>query len=165
MAWGLAALLCLYWQRRGLLIWSLVLLLGYWPLLVVFGGTDPFALETNLVRRVDLALLGPGHLWQGAGLAFDPEGLLSTLPAVVTVLLGYLTGQALGTAEKPGDLARPMACVGLGAVLIGWCWSWWLPINKALWTSSYVLFSAGWAWLVLAACRRNQPGQKTAWSG
>ena len=87
-------------------------------------------------------------MWHGKKIAFDPEGLLSTLPAVVSVIIGYLFGQLIQANDKAKLLSR-LALVSVSMVLTGYAWSFLLPINKALWTSSYVLVSSGLAGLVL----------------
>ncbi|MDJ0839277.1 MAG: heparan-alpha-glucosaminide N-acetyltransferase domain-containing protein [Acidobacteriota bacterium] len=148
LAYGMAALLCLWLNRRAL--WWVMggTLIGYWILLAAFGGSDPYALETNLVRTIDLAVLGEAHLWRGTGIAFDPEGLLSTLPAVVSVLFGYQTGASI-TGRDRLEVLRPLFYWGFGSVAVGWVWGLVFPVNKALWTSSYVVLTTGWALLTL----------------
>ena len=86
----------------------------------------------------------------GTGIPFDPEGLLSTLPAVVTVILGYIVGGMLHTTKDFLDNIKRMVIWGTGLILSGWVWGFVFPINKQLWTSSYVLFTSGIATLVLA---------------
>jgi predicted acyltransferase len=95
--------------------------------------------------------LGESHLWGGNGIPFDPEGLLSTIPAVVTVLIGFLVGTMIKTTNDQKDNCQRMAVLGSIFIIIGWIWGLFFPINKALWTSSYVLFTAGIGILVLAA--------------
>lgn len=98
------------------------------------------------------AVLGEAHLYSGTR-TWDPEGLLSTLPAVGTVLLGALTGAWLAQRERPlGDRLSGMFAVGAIAMVLGLCWGWVFPINKGLWTSSYVLFTGGMAAVALATC-------------
>ncbi|WP_027330518.1 acyltransferase family protein [Marinimicrobium agarilyticum] len=125
------------------------LLLGYWALLQL--GQEPYGVAGNVVRQLDLWVFGPEHIWQGKGLAFDPEGLLSTLPSVVTALLGFETTRVLCTVAP-----RRRALVQLsvaGAVLVGVALLWhpWFPVNKYLWTSSFVLLTGGAAILCLVA--------------
>ncbi|MCC5827284.1 heparan-alpha-glucosaminide N-acetyltransferase domain-containing protein [Alkalimonas sp.] len=103
---------------------------------------------------LDHQLLGPNHLYYRSAtpFAFDPEGIWSTLPAISSCLAGVLTAQYL---QQPGALSgkiKAMLLAGLAAVLLAELWHGWLPINKPLWTPSYVLLSTGYAWLVLAAC-------------
>jgi predicted acyltransferase len=114
-------------------------------------GAGRLDLENNFVRWLDLQLWEAGHLYQGTGIPFDPEGLWSSLPAGVTTMLGFFTGEFL---RQPGDLPaklRRMAMAGAGAVVLGLLLHLVEPINKQLWTSSYVVVTAGWAWLLLAA--------------
>ena len=151
LAYGLGALLILYCGAVTRYVLAAGLLLLYWWLLVQFGGADPFALETNLVRRVDLAVLGASHLWQGTGIAFDPEGLLSTLPAVVSVLAGFEAARLARRAPSLNAAMLRLGVVGLAMVIAGLAWQIWLPINKALWTPSYVLYTSGIGFLTLAA--------------
>jgi predicted acyltransferase len=150
IAFGLGAVLCLLFKNtKALLALSVVLLLAYWGILVGFGGGDPYGLENNIVRHLDIKLFGESHLWQGKGIAFDPEGLLSSLPSVVTVIFGYLTGQMIGQNEAKSYLPKLLA-LGLGAIVAGYIWGFYFPINKSLWTSSYVLYTTGLALLCLS---------------
>src|SRR5262249_25041779 len=102
----------------------------------------------NLEAYVDRLVLGR-HVWRGSRL-WDPEGLLSTLPAIGTVLIGALTGAWLGTTQSP--LERTTGLFAAGAVLLvaGMAWNPLFPINKNLWSSSYALFAAGFALELLA---------------
>ncbi|MEN8247952.1 MAG: hypothetical protein ABFS32_03405 [Bacteroidota bacterium] len=149
VAYFLAALLVHYFNGiRNLLSISALILLSYWFVLLIFGGDDPFGLENNFGRRIDIFLLGENHLWRGKGLPFDPEGLLSTFPAVVTVLSGYLFGKLVGK-YKDMDLVARILLVGNVLLLAGYAWGLVFPVNKALWTSSYVLVTSGIAAIVL----------------
>jgi len=141
-----------------------VLALGYWGVLMLVpppGGTaGDLTPEGNLGAWLDRALMD-GHLWRPR---WDPEGLLSTIPAVATTLLGVLAGMCLTTpvAERgsesrvekwtPERKLATLAAGGAGAVVIGLLWGLAFPINKALWTSSYAVFTAGAASLLLALC-------------
>jgi predicted acyltransferase len=150
IAYGLASLLCLTIRRDYLWIVVAVILLLYWALLAFFGGADPYGLEDNFVRKVDIAILGTNHLYKGFGLPFDPEGLLSTLPAVGTVIIGYYTGELLGKNSANGKTVLKLLLLGAASVGLGLLWNLVLPINKPLWTSSYVLFTAGLAMCLLS---------------
>jgi predicted acyltransferase len=140
-ACGLVAL-----HTRAATQWAIVvvLLLGYWWLLEGSGGVAPW---TNLASRIDAAMLGPhAYLFDPAGnRGHDPEGLLSTLPAIATTLLGLRAGAWL----RSGEIAR-LAVAGVLLVAAGWTWSLVFPLNKNLWTSSYVSWSGGWAMLALS---------------
>jgi predicted acyltransferase len=150
LAYGFGALLCLTVRRDYLWIVIAVILLFYWALLGFFGGQDPYSLEGNLALKVDSAVLGASHLYKGFGIPFDPEGLLSTLPAICTVIIGYYTAELLGKGSATGNTVLKMILFGAAATGLGLLWSIVFPINKPLWTSSYVLFTAGLAMIVLA---------------
>jgi len=150
LAYGGAGLLILFLKDRQLKFSALFILFAYWALLWIFGGSDPYGLEGNLVRRIDLALLGENRLWGGTGIPFDPEGLFSTFPAMVTVILGYYTGRLISSSKDRPSLVNDMFWWAVIALVTGLFWNNFFPINKALWTSSYVIYSAGWALLTLA---------------
>jgi predicted acyltransferase len=130
-------------KRIALAETSAVLLILYWILSIVFAGPgdDVFGLENNAARRLDLWFFTPAHLYKGEGIPFDPEGLLSTLPAVATVLAGYLTGIFLQTAKREKQYLMVLTAVMLITGALVWHLTW--PINKKLWTGSYVLLCAG----------------------
>jgi predicted acyltransferase len=139
-----AATLALYLRARGQWLCIAALLLGYWALLATSGGYAPWE---NLASRVDTWMLGR-HVYQfdaATGRGHDPEGLLGTLPAIATTLLGVRAGAWL----RYGDTAR-LCVAGLVALALGWLWSRAMPINKNLWTSSCVLWAGGWSMLLLA---------------
>jgi len=150
LAWGLGAILVLLIRRNYIWLATAVILFGYWALMHFMGGADPYSLEGNYARTVDIAVLGENHLYRGFGMPFDPEGLLSTLPATATVLLGFMAGgliSANGSSWKtPGWLALT------GALLIGagLLWGQYFPINKPIWTSSYVIYAGGIGMVILA---------------
>ena len=129
-------------------------LLGYWAAMTLvpapgFAAGD-LSKEGNLAAFIDRAVLGP-HIWRVGGV-YDPEGLLSTIPAVATTLAGLLAGQWLRAAGDPRRAALGFAAAGALAAGAGLIWGVWFPINKPLWTSSYAVFTAGLALLGLAAC-------------
>lgn len=150
LAYGLAAIICLAVKHDYLWIVTAVILILYWILLLVFGGNDPFSLTGNLARKIDITLLGQRHLYTGFGIPFDPEGLLSTLPAVCTVIIGFYTGEITGKGSADGKTVLKMLYISLGGVGLGILWNIFFPINKPLWTSSYVLFTGGIAIAALA---------------
>lgn len=150
LCYALAALLILSLPQRGLLCCCIGLLLLYWLLLLGFTTNDPYALHGNAVQQLDLWLFGAAHLYQGYGVAFDPEGLLSTLPAVSSTLIGYLVARQLQAKPKLQGVSW-LAYVGAGLVMLGLLWQFFWPINKALWTGSYVLLSSGIILWLLAA--------------
>lgn len=145
LAWMFAALLFVRFGTRTNIALSGAILIGYWLLLwVAPGSAAPFSFEDNLVGAVDRALL-PGRLNDGT---FDPEGLLSTLPAIVTALLGMFTGQLVQLPESRCTEKRKMSYMLLGAVALlaaGLLWSLVFPINKKLWSSSFVCVVASYS--------------------
>lgn len=149
-----AALATLYLSRRRQVALCVALLLGYHALLmwVPWPGHLPGDLtpDGNLGARLDRALLGVPHLWQNR--EWDPEGLLSTLPAIATCLLGVFTGRLLRSGRERAIVGGWMFVAGWLLILAGLAWDPWLPINKNLWSSSFVLFTAGAALQVLATC-------------
>jgi predicted acyltransferase len=149
IAYGLAAIMVLSINRKWLPYIGGVILLVYWFILYYFGGTDPYALESNVTIPFDTAILGENHLYKGFGIPFDPEGLLSTLPAIVTVIIGYLTGSLIRSTQKV-KVPVKLLLFGVAAVVVGWFWGYLFPINKPLWTSSYVIYTAGWALMLLS---------------
>lgn len=143
-----ASILFLNIKWKGLLAITVTILLAYW----LFMGFVPLpdgALPTfdrapnNWANYIDLHLLGK-HMWKAD---YDPEGFLSTLPAVATTLLGILVGRVLGMKQ---EIKLAMLIVSaMVFLLLGYAWSYWFPLNKAIWSSSFVLVTAGWATLLL----------------
>lgn len=150
LAYGFSALLIIRYDFKKLTQILVGLLIFYWGLLWISNTSNPYSLENNLPRSLDILLLGEKHLYGGFGIRFDPEGLLSTLPSIGTVIIGYLMGGMLHTTKNYSDCTKRMAIFGVLLVIIGFMWGFIFPINKALWTSSYVLFTGGIGALVLA---------------
>ena len=153
LAYFFASFIVLRFDVKGIVNISFILLVGYWITLMAYGwysGQDPYALKTNLILVVDQFLLGESHLYGGTGIQFDPEGLLSTIPSVVTVLIGFLVGTMIKTTNDHEDNAQRMAVLGSLFIIIGWLWGFIFPINKQIWTSSYVLYTGGIAIILLA---------------
>ncbi len=134
------------------------LLFGYWfamTLIPVPGENEIGALllhtkDRHLAAYVDRAILGANHIWTGS-VTFDPEGILSTFPAIATAMLGVIAGRWI--AERDRQLLERIAglfAVGSLGMVLGLMWNWSFPINKNLWTSSYVIFTAGMACVALA---------------
>ncbi|MDG1571568.1 heparan-alpha-glucosaminide N-acetyltransferase domain-containing protein [Robiginitalea sp. M366] len=147
VVFGIAALLFLHLNWKALVGVAVALLLGYWVWMgfIPLDGQAP-TLEraaNNWANYIDLNVFG-SHMYKDD---YDPEGLLSTLPAIVTSLLGIFTGLLL-VSEK-AQKVRKMLLMGVGLLVAGTLWDLVFPINKALWSSSFVLVTAGWANLVL----------------
>ena len=149
LAYFFAAVIIHNFNNVKQLLWiSAITLVGYWLLLLAFGTGDPFSLETNFARKIDLLILGEAHMWHGHKIAFDPEGLLSTLPAVISVISGYLLGLVIRKYQDMNLLAR-ILLIGNILIIGGYLWGMVFPVNKALWTSSYVLVTTGIAAVII----------------
>ncbi|HSQ75550.1 MAG TPA: DUF5009 domain-containing protein [Bacteroidota bacterium] len=149
-----ASVIFMYTGIKGQIGWVIGLLLSYWlmVMLIPVPGFGAGILEPNgnLCWYVDSQLLA-GHTWRGAPVpGFDPEGILSTIPAIATTLLGVLTGHWLRSERSQGDKTDWMFVSGNFLLLLGVIMDMWLPINKNLWTSTYTIFMAGWANVCLA---------------
>ena len=134
------------------------LLFGYWfamTLIPVPGENEIGALllhtkDRNLAAYLDRVILGTNHIWTGS-VTYDPEGPMSTIPAIATAMLGVIAGRWIALRDKP-LLERITGLFAAGAIgmVLGLMWNWSFPINKNLWTSSYVMFTAGMACIALA---------------
>jgi predicted acyltransferase len=149
-----ASIIYLNTSLRGQVLWIVTLLVGYWVLikLVPVPGYGAGVLEPtgSLCWYVDSTLL-KGHTWSGGPApGFDPEGIVSTIPAIATTLFGALTGRWLRTSRSKEEKTASMYAVGVLMLFLGVILDMWLPINKNLWTSSYSIFMAGWALVCLA---------------
>ena len=150
IAYAVAACLVLILNRSGVFIASAVMLLAYWALLMSVGD-GALTLDGNIIRQLDLAVLGANHMYSMRGIAFEPEGLLSTIPAIVNMLLGFeLTRYLTSIADKKSSVIK-LTLIGGLAIGFGVLWGLILPINKSLWTPSYVIYTTGFACLLLAA--------------
>lgn len=171
IAYLLASLIVLHVPRKWQWILSGLILIGYWLLMsfvpVPDYGAGVLTREGNFAAYIDRLIIPKAHLYKGDGFNSlgDPEGLFSTLPAVVSVLIGYFTGQWLRQQKPESHTSMDMVLFGLSFLVIGEFWNFWFPINKKLWTSSYVIFTAGFALLLLAACYELIDVRKrTKWS-
>ncbi|WP_049631708.1 acyltransferase family protein [Cellvibrio sp. pealriver] len=150
LAYMLAAFIVLSVSQLMVYVVSALLLLGYWALLVSGAQGDPFGLTSNAVVVLDVMLIGPDHMYTGKGIPFDPEGLLSTLPAIVNVLIGFELTRFLVLQPNRFYSVKILLLIGASGILFGLLWNIWLPINKSLWTSSFVIYSAGYFCIALA---------------
>jgi len=149
-----ASLIFLNTKVRTQVTIAIGLLLVYWFIVKVipapgFAAGD-LTKEGSLPSFVDRVVFGK-HVWAHAKV-YDPEGLLSTIPALATTLIGVLTGSWLRANKSPQEKVAGMFAIGAICIALGWSWNSFFPINKALWTSSYVLFSGGLALQFLALC-------------
>ncbi|WP_224997849.1 acyltransferase family protein [Cesiribacter sp. SM1] len=152
LCYFIAAMVLHYLKPKGALIFSLFALFGYWAILYIFGDSAaPYSLEGNAALKFDSLFIPDQNLYKGFGIPFDPEGLLSTLPAVVNVIAGYFAGKFI--RKNGNNLQSVLILTVAGALLIGAALAWdtQFPINKPLWTSSYVLHSVGLCSILLAS--------------
>ena len=149
IVYGISSLIVLSVKKSWLPAISATILLLYWAILFYFGSDDPYSLQGNATIHFDKMILGENHIYHGYGIPFEPEGLLSTIPAIVTALLGYLAGSLIKETQKE-KIPQRLLIGGIAAIGAGYFWGLFFPINKPLWTSSYVIYTAGWASVVLA---------------
>jgi predicted acyltransferase len=147
-----ASLIFIKTKIRGQLIWTIALLALYWLLMKVVPvpgyGAGVLTPEGSLEGFIDRLLLS-GHIYLPT---HDPEGLLSTLPAIATTLCGILTGHWLKSPRRPEERTNGLLIAGMACLALGKLMDVWFPINKNLWSSSYVVFTAGAALLFLGIC-------------
>jgi len=149
-----ASLIFLFCRERTQLVWLFGLLVVYWLAMALipvpgYGAghwDDPVG---TLPAYFDRLIMGGDHLWAGANHQWDPEGLLSTLPAISTTLFGVWTGRLLIGEDKADTKVARLLVRGCLLVALGYVWSWFFPINKSIWTSSYSVFTAGQAMCAL----------------
>lgn len=155
MAWMFAALLFINFKPRTRAMIAAALLVGYRLLLLIpapdVPGADPLSREGNIVGYIDHLILGASHIYANG--SYDPEGILSTIPAVVTAMLGMFTGEFVKSPEeKMSGNRKTLWMFGAAAVMLvlGIVWNHWFPVNKKLWTSSFVLVAGGVSLILFA---------------
>ena len=146
LCYGIAALVIHYFRARGALYFGIAALAAYQLILYLFGDMTMLG---NAGTKLDLLVLGDSHMYHGEGVAFDPEGILSTLPSVANVIAGYLTADFIRRKGSGYEtVARLMICGSLLLLLAQWA-NLFIPINKKLWTASYVFHTVGLDLLIL----------------
>lgn len=152
LVFAASALLYIYTSWRTQAVIGSLILIGYWLALTLIPtpgyGQPMLEPGINLAAWIDSFLL-PGRMWQGS---WDPEGLLSTLPAIATGITGMLAGKILLTDNSREKKALWLFLAGFLSFIAGYAWSWVFPLNKPIWTSSYVLLTSGLGAMMLAAC-------------
>lgn len=146
LCYGISALIIHYWKTNGAFYFSIFALVAYRFLLSAFGD---LSVEGNAVVKLDTWLIGTSHLYTGEGVPFDPEGLLSTLPAIVNVMAGYVAGRFIQQKGQNYETIAKLMMAGTMMLITAFWWDLFFPINKKLWTSSYVLLTVGIDLLVL----------------
>lgn len=147
LCYFIGAILVFYLSRRQLWIASGLLLVGYWIVMYAFGD---YTLENNFARTLDRWIFGDSHLYMGEGIPFDPEGLLSTFPSVVNVLGGYLAGAYIINGGLNYEKLAKILLAGAGLLILSYWWDLVFPVNKKLWTSSFVTLTVGIDLVLLA---------------
>ena len=159
LSYCFASLIVLHLKPKYQWILAGVLLVVYWITMMYVPvpeyGAGVLTREGNFAAFIDRLVISKPHLYKGDGFKYlgDPEGLYSTIPAIVSVLFGVFTGEWLRKqSEATSQVSMDLVLFSLCALVLGIMWDAIFPINKKLWTSSYVLFTGGWALLVLAGC-------------
>ncbi len=161
-----ASVLIYYLKARMAFFVGLLLLLLYWVLCYLGNPVDPYSLKGWFGTSIDKNILGIGHMYKGEGIPFDPEGLMSTIPAIVQVVLGYLVGDYIqkkmtnsqdtlpsgagNQTEGIYPMLTGLFVAGVAMLVTGFCWDAVFPINKKIWTSSYTIYTAGLATITIA---------------
>ncbi|HEV8286783.1 MAG TPA: heparan-alpha-glucosaminide N-acetyltransferase domain-containing protein [Chitinophagaceae bacterium] len=168
------SILIYYLKPRGAFYAGLVLLLLYWMLCYIGNPSDPYSLQGWFGTDIDKKILHVPHMYKGEGVAFDPEGIMSTMSAIVEVIFGYLVGDYIQKKSKvpetqqfefsqrnseekpvisqtgPYQMLSGLFVAGVVMILTGFCWDMVFPINKKIWTSSYTVYTSGLATITIA---------------
>ena len=162
-----ASVIIFYLKPRKAFFAGLLLLLIYWMLCYIGNPTDPYSLKGWFGTDIDKKILGESHLYRGEGIPFDPEGLMSTITAIVQVIFGYLVGDYIQKkakfVEQQVDFEKPatssygmypmltgLFVAAVAMLVTGYCWNMVFPINKKIWTSSYTIYTTGLATITIA---------------
>ncbi|MBS1621211.1 MAG: DUF5009 domain-containing protein [Bacteroidetes bacterium] len=151
IAYFFASIIIYYLKPKGAFLAGLILLLLYWALCFLLGDpSDPYSMTGFFGNQVDKAILHIPHMYKGEGIPFDPEGIMSTMGPVVQVIFGYLIGDYIQKKGKNFEMISGLFVAGTVMLLTGFCWDMVFPINKKIWTSSYVIYTTGLATITIA---------------
>ncbi|WP_153796824.1 acyltransferase family protein [Foetidibacter luteolus] len=151
LAYGISSLMLYFFKTRATVIITIIILLLYKPILMFFGDSpDPLSLAGNAVLKLDRWLIGDKHLYMGEGVPFDPEGLLSTFPSIGNIVGGFVAGAYIQERGKTFEGLAKLLLVGFLIFVIAYWWNFGFPINKKLWTSTFVLHTVGLDCMLLA---------------
>lgn len=151
LCYGIAAIVVHFMHERVVMILAGLILLIYWYISFHYGTPSaPYSLVGNSVTILDKFLIGENHMYHGEGFAFDPEGLLSTLPSIVNVLIGYRVGSFIKTQGKSFEGLALLFMWGAGFIFLSFMWNYQFPINKKLWSSSFALLTTGIDMVIIA---------------
>jgi len=146
----LASVIVYYFKAKQSLYIALSLLVVYWILCVLGNPADPYSLSGWFGTDVDKKILGVAHMYKGEGVAFDPEGIMSTIPSTVEVIFGYLIGNYIHRKGKNFEMVSSLFVAGVVMLIVGFCWDMVFPINKKIWTSSFTIYTSGLATITIA---------------
>ncbi|HQS05253.1 MAG TPA: heparan-alpha-glucosaminide N-acetyltransferase domain-containing protein, partial [Daejeonella sp.] len=147
-----AALMIHYLNPKKIIVLSVFFLLGYWAILLAFGDpADPYSMLGNAGHYLDKFLFGESHLYKGEGVPFEAQGLLSTMPAIVLVIIGYFAGKYIKENGKTYETIAKLLLAGAVLIFIALCWDSVFPINKKLWTGSFILLTSGLNLAIIAS--------------
>jgi len=154
LAYFFAAIIVFYLKGIKAFYAAMLLLLGYWALCLLGNPMDPYSLQGWFGTGIDKTILGITHMYKGEGIPFDPEGIMSTFPAIAQVILGYLVGNYIQENGKSKEqfpaMLNGLFIAAIALLVTGFSWDMVMPINKKIWTSSYVVYTTGLATLTIA---------------
>lgn len=155
LSYFFAAVIIYLFKLRGAFYTACLMLLGYWFLCVAGNPSDPFGVFGWFGTDIDKAVFGPAHLYHGEWrnghpLAFDPEGLMSTIGSIAQVIFGYLCGYYIVQKGRTAEMVNGLFVAGVVLLFAGYVWDMTFPINKKIWTSSYVVYTSGLATVIIA---------------
>lgn len=142
-----AAIIIYYLKARTAFLVGLIMLLLYWVLCYALGD---YTMAGWFGNAVDQKVLGMAHIYKGEAIPFDPEGIMSTIPAIVQVIIGYMTGDYIQKKGKTYEMLTGLFVAAVALLITGFCWDTVFPINKKIWTSSYVIYTSGLALMTIA---------------
>lgn len=147
-----AALMIHYLSEKKVILLSILFLPLYWIILLLFGDpADPYSMLGNAGHYLDKFLIGESHLSKGEGVPFEAQGLLSTMPAIVLVIIGYFAGKFIRENGKNYKTIAKLLLSAAALIFIALCWDSVFPINKKLWTGSFILLTGGLSLAIIAA--------------
>lgn len=145
-----ASIIIYYLKPRKAFYVGLILLLLYWLLCYTGNPTDPYSLQGWFGTGIDKKILGTAHMYKGEGMPFDPEGIMSTIPSIVEVIIGYVVGDYIIKKGKNVETVAGLFVVAVALLITGYCWNLVFPVNKKIWTSSFTIVTSGFATMVIA---------------
>jgi len=151
LSYFFAALMIHYLSEKKVILLSILFLPLYWIILLLFGDpTDPYSMLGNAGHYLDKFLIGENHLSKGEGVPFEAQGLLSTMPAIVLVIIGYFAGKFIRENGKNYETIAKLLLSAAALIFVALCWDSVFPINKKLWTGSFILLTSGLSLAIIA---------------